>query len=241
MSWPERIRSTASCTVRMTRDHAVVEDARPGIGQQDLRLECEPVQGVGRPAVDRVGAFQVFFELVERINELGRFDRRDRLTPAQAREKSPMGPHPILHAARSHRSHSSRSSSAPSASGKQSKSIPASGSMGVDCGPSSALRPGTRLPKNGSGSDSRVRARPQNGRCRRSSARCAHEPRSGPLASWLGPPCGGPSGFARRNALATRPGSRDRRRSASIPRAARAGPQNRRLSAGRARFPGLHQ
>ena len=72
------------------RDHAIVEGARPGVGQQDLGFECQPVQGVSHPAIEDLGAAMLLLELVQCADQLGHLGGGDRLAPAQAREERPV-------------------------------------------------------------------------------------------------------------------------------------------------------
>ena len=81
------MRSTASWTVRIVGDHPRVEGARPGVGQQDLRLEGQAMQGVGHPAIEHLGAAVLDLELVERADQLGRPGRGDGDAAAQARQE----------------------------------------------------------------------------------------------------------------------------------------------------------
>ena len=71
MSWPERMRSTASCTVRIAWITSVVESARPGVGEQDLRLERQPVEDCGQCGDRCFASAQLFFEPDEGGFKLG--------------------------------------------------------------------------------------------------------------------------------------------------------------------------
>ncbi len=71
-------------------DHVVVEDARPGVGEQDLRLEGQSVQGMGHAAVEQLGAAILPLELVEGVDQLRHLPVGDRHAPAQAGEERPV-------------------------------------------------------------------------------------------------------------------------------------------------------
>jgi hypothetical protein len=49
------------------RDHRLVEDARPGVGEQDLRLERQAMEGMSHPAVEDVGATMIELQPTQRI------------------------------------------------------------------------------------------------------------------------------------------------------------------------------
>ena len=88
------MRSTASWTARSMSTVQASNDARPGVGVQDLRLEGQPVQGEGQPAVDRGRVPVLDLELVQRLGQLGDLAERDRLAPPEARQERRAGRRP---------------------------------------------------------------------------------------------------------------------------------------------------
>ena len=89
MSWPDRMRSTASCTVRIAWMTTCVEDARPGVGQQDLRFEGQAVKTVGDAAIEALASAQLVFDPDEGRFKLRHLGGRHRLASAQARQEPP--------------------------------------------------------------------------------------------------------------------------------------------------------
>ena len=71
-------------------DHAIVEDARPGVGQQDLGFECQPVQRVGHPAIEDSAPRCSSSSWPKARISSADFGGGDRLAPAQAREERPI-------------------------------------------------------------------------------------------------------------------------------------------------------
>ena len=88
MSRSERMRSTASCTVRiawMTR----AQTHRPGISEQDLRLEREAIEIMSDATTEVLAAAQLFLEWRECPLELRDLGCRHGFAASQARQKTP--------------------------------------------------------------------------------------------------------------------------------------------------------
>ena len=71
------------------RDDAFVEGARPGVGQQDLRLERQAVKRMGRATIEHLGAAKLFLELAQGAIELGRLGGAGLAHPAADTAENP--------------------------------------------------------------------------------------------------------------------------------------------------------
>ena len=220
------------------RDHAFVEDARPGVGQQDLGFERQPVQRVGRAAVDGR----------RRLAARPRADSSARMSSAalaagtgSPRRRHGRNPHWSSPdpACREITSIAGESLIFSTVGFKVNDRHDAGGRLDVtgSCKVVGALGRRLRSRRSTRRGASRALTSPSGktmstviGSLVRSSDRAGRHRWSARICSASRP--------WHRTALATPRDSRDRRRSASNPRAGRAWPRSRPLSAGRARSPG---
>src|SRR5208282_3955253 len=68
-------------------DRAIVEDARPGLGKQDLRFQSQPIEGISEPAVEHARPVLVGLDLVQRGHQLRHPGRAYGLSSAEAGKK----------------------------------------------------------------------------------------------------------------------------------------------------------